>query len=352
MRFCLFDPVRPSDPVTRVRAVSRPACRGRVREPVERRSKPATLHEIAALLPGRAAPRPFAPAFERHSTMWTADFSWADAAAVASACVLGGMLGSFLNVVAHRVPAGESVVFGRSRCPHCRAPVRPLDNIPIASWFLLRGRCRDCGGAIAARYAAVEAACAAVVAAVTAADIVRGGGMDEIVSGTDWRTTCLIVLHVGLVTTLLAWGLLASDGRPVGRGTFVVTAAIAAAGFFVVSLPDGTWGHAASILEAASVALRAPGPIVVRLLGSGLAWAAGRCCGSAGTGPALALAAGICGWQSVPILTVVTLLIQWSVRWLRGPDDGAARGWFVECVRATSVPFAVVVALAAAGRAD
>lgn len=77
-------------------------------------------------------------------------------ALVAGAGVLGLLIGSFLNVVIHRVPAGQSVVTPRSACPHCEHPIRWFDNIPVISWLLLRGRCRDCGGPIAVRYPLVE----------------------------------------------------------------------------------------------------------------------------------------------------------------------------------------------------
>ena len=75
----------------------------------------------------------------------------------AFAFLSGANVGSFLNVVAHRVPLGLSVVRPRSRCPGCRTPVRAIDNVPIVSWLLLRGRCRGCKGAISVRYPAVEA---------------------------------------------------------------------------------------------------------------------------------------------------------------------------------------------------
>lgn len=71
--------------------------------------------------------------------------------------VLGLAVGSFLNVVVHRVPAGLSVVRPGSACPACHHPVRERDNIPVLSWLLLRGRCRDCAAPISARYPALEA---------------------------------------------------------------------------------------------------------------------------------------------------------------------------------------------------
>jgi len=72
--------------------------------------------------------------------------------------VLGLAVGSFLNVVIWRVPRGESVVQPASHCPRCGTPVRPRDNIPVAGWLLLRGKCRDCAEPISRRYPLVEAA--------------------------------------------------------------------------------------------------------------------------------------------------------------------------------------------------
>jgi len=71
--------------------------------------------------------------------------------------LLGLLIGSFANVAIYRVPAGRSVVTPASACPRCGSRVRPFDNLPVVSWFVLKGRCRDCGDAISARYPAVEA---------------------------------------------------------------------------------------------------------------------------------------------------------------------------------------------------
>ena len=78
------------------------------------------------------------------------------ALALAFVSVLGGLIGSFLNVVVHRVPREESIVFPNSRCPACGAGIRFYDNVPVLSWLALRGRCRDCSTHISARYPAVE----------------------------------------------------------------------------------------------------------------------------------------------------------------------------------------------------
>jgi leader peptidase (prepilin peptidase)/N-methyltransferase len=88
--------------------------------------------------------------------------------------VLGLLIGSFVNVVAYRVPEGRSIIRPGSACPQCGAPIRPRDNIPVVSWLLLRARCRECGTAISARYPLVEAATAALFAVAA------------VVIGADW----------------------------------------------------------------------------------------------------------------------------------------------------------------------
>ncbi len=74
------------------------------------------------------------------------------------AFAIGAIVGSFLNVVIHRYPREESIVFPGSHCPHCNAAIRWYDNIPILSFAVLRGRCRACGAGIAWRYPLVELA--------------------------------------------------------------------------------------------------------------------------------------------------------------------------------------------------
>ena len=106
--------------------------------------------------------------------------------------VLGAMLGSFLNVWIHRLPRGESIVFPRSRCPSCGALIRWYDNVPIISFFWLRGRCRDCRAPISLQYPLVEAAFALLTVAVF---LLAGPGLDFPVN------LCLIFVLTGIAIT-------------------------------------------------------------------------------------------------------------------------------------------------------
>jgi leader peptidase (prepilin peptidase)/N-methyltransferase len=106
---------------------------------------------------------------------------------IALAAVGGLIAGSFLNVVIARLPARESLVRPRSRCPRCAAPIRPYDNVPVLSWLALRGRCRDCGARISVRYPLVEALTALLCALVIVA---KGAGHDA------WPGIALVLLVV------------------------------------------------------------------------------------------------------------------------------------------------------------
>jgi leader peptidase (prepilin peptidase)/N-methyltransferase len=111
---------------------------------------------------------------------------------VATICgLLGLCIGSFLNVVIWRVPRRESVVSPPSHCPECDAAIAPYDNIPVASWVALRGRCRQCDTRISIRYPAVELVTGLLFAAV-------GAGF-----AGDWVLPAYLVFTAGLVALAL-----------------------------------------------------------------------------------------------------------------------------------------------------
>ncbi len=140
--------------------------------------------------------------------------------------VIGGNLGSFLNVVVHRLPRGESVVHGGSHCPSCGSAIRWHDNVPVLGWLLLRGRCRDCGAMIAARYPLVEAIGAVVIGGVAAAELLSGGrtlpgaafgvgrpGADNLLLRPDPLLIVVAILHGWLLFNLLLGAAVEADGR-------------------------------------------------------------------------------------------------------------------------------------------
>jgi leader peptidase (prepilin peptidase)/N-methyltransferase len=101
---------------------------------------------------------------------------------------MGALVGSFLNVVVHRLPRGESVLAPRSRCPQCNTELANRDNVPILSWLWLGGRCRSCQAVIPARYPLIEALTAAGFAGAAA---VNGVNLDLI-----WELPFIAVLVV------------------------------------------------------------------------------------------------------------------------------------------------------------
>lgn len=84
------------------------------------------------------------------------------------ALIAGLAIGSFLNVVIHRLPLGESVVSPRSRCPKCGHQISGIENVPVLSWIALRGKCRSCGAPISIRYPLIELATGLLYVAVVA----------------------------------------------------------------------------------------------------------------------------------------------------------------------------------------
>ncbi|MGH9150596.1 MAG: prepilin peptidase [Acidimicrobiales bacterium] len=109
----------------------------------------------------------------------------------AVAGLLGLAVGSFLNVVIHRVPLKQPVSRPRSRCGACGTPIAPRDNIPVVSWALLRGRCRACAAPIAARYPLVELGTAALFAAAA------------LRLGADWALPAFCVFFAALLAVAL-----------------------------------------------------------------------------------------------------------------------------------------------------
>jgi len=165
-------------------------------------------------------------------------------AAAAALAFLGGLLaGSFVTVVAHRVPRGESIVGPRSRCPACGVQIAAYDNVPVFSWLLLRGRARCCGAAISRRYPLTELALG-MLYAVTVLVL--------------WDKPYEVALGLVFVTTLVAVTLTDLDLRVIPNKVLIVASALAVA---IAAI-----GDPGSLPERALAALAAGGVLFAAAL--------------------------------------------------------------------------------------
>ena len=164
-------------------------------------------------------------------------------AAAAVLAFVGGLLaGSFVTVVAHRVPRGESIVGPRSRCPACGTQIAAYDNVPVFSWVILRGRARCCGASISPRYPLTELTLAALYAATV---LVLWGDATEVVLGL-----IFVTVLVAITLTDLERRIIPNKIRLVGAIAAVVVAAIGDPGSLPVRLIAGAGAGGALFLAA------------------------------------------------------------------------------------------------------
>lgn len=192
---------------------------------------------------------------------------------VFSALLFGAAIGSFLNVVIHRVPRGESVVAPASRCPSCGHAIAPRDNIPLLSWVLLRGRCRYCGASIGARYAIVELTNVGLWIAAA----VRFANLEE-------------AIFVALFcSVLLALAVIDLEHRRLPNSIVLPVTGTAAVWIFVVALVTGRLNVAetALVCSVAAFALL----FVIALVSGGMGF------GDVKMAAFIGLATGRFGWQ-------------------------------------------------------
>lgn len=209
--------------------------------------------------------------------------------------LLGLAVGSFLNVVVHRVPAGLSVVNPPSACPGCSHEVRPRDNIPVVSWLFLRGRCRDCAMPISGRYPLVEAATGLAFAF------------------TAWRLSEPVLLGAGLVVVAAGIALALID-LDHGRLPFAITGTAAGlvALVLVTALVTGVSLDLTAIALSTTIWLGLYGGVWLVTSGRGmglgdvaLAPLLGLVLGLWGLGPSLV---GLMAGFAIGAVTVVSLM--------------------------------------------
>ncbi len=168
-------------------------------------------------------------------------------AALLFAALMGLVIGSFLNVVAWRLPRGENLSHPGSHCPKCQTPIKPYDNVPVLGWLLLRGRCRACQAPISARYPLVEAATGALYVVVVA---------------VCWEDPWRIALGIALVTLLVPVTLIDLDVRRIPNALtapFAVVALVLLAALEPERLPEHLIAGAAAFAFFYLAAVAKPG---------------------------------------------------------------------------------------------
>ena len=225
------------------------------------------------------------------------------------AAVFGAIIGSFLNVVAYRLPRGESLSHPPSRCPHCGKPVKPYDNIPVLSWLLLRGRCRHCKEPISARYPIVEAGTGLLCALVVVA---KGPDEDAL-------------LGLALVLLLVPITLIDLDHRIIPNKLTLLGAVVAPV-LVALTAPDALLEHLIAAVAAGGFFLLAA-----------LAYPRGMGMGDVKLAAVLGLFLGRAVGPAVFVALVAGTLIGAAVIARKGAQEG----------RKTAVPFGPFLALGA-----
>ena len=228
--------------------------------------------------------------------------------------VVGTIVGSFLNVCISRMPTGESIISPASRCPACRQPIRPYDNIPILSYFLLHGRCRMCGVGISSRYPVIEI----LTGGVAVASLQSFGWSPEFLMSSAFLCALIVISAIDL------------DHQ-------IIPDAISLPGILVgflaaVALGEPTW-------QASLVGI-ALGGGVLWAVATGYQWLTGREGMGGGDVKLLAMIGAFLGWQGVP----VTLLGSSVMGTIVG---GGMILWQGRSAR-TPIPFGPFLALGAA----
>src|SRR5262245_30761898 len=235
---------------------------------------------------------------------------------------LGATVGSFLNVVVYRLPRGKNLAYPGSYCPRCGHPIRLQDNIPILSWLVLRGRCRDCGRRISPRYFLVELTVATLFLIVLASEFFLPAGLGFQLYYVPRRLLtphdgvpfwCMYVIHVCLITTFLGAVFIQSDRNPVPARLFFPVTVLGFAlplvwpeirGLPAMDKPLGDWRDGL-IDGLAGLAAGVGIGMWIRLF-------RGRWSGSWSTSALVAL--GCCvgvvlGWQPTPLWTAISWIL-------------------------------------------
>jgi prepilin signal peptidase PulO-like enzyme (type II secretory pathway) len=266
---------------------------------------------------------------------------------VAWFAIVGGSVGSFLNVIVYRMPAGLNVAWPGSHCPRCKHAIRWYDNVPVLAWLWLRGRCRDCGQPISFRYPLVEATTSGLFVLLLVVEVFGNGhtlpmrapvAAGQLAEYQPIQTLAICLLLFGLVCTLLASALMTLDGHRPSRRLYAPLLVI---GFIApIFWP---WLHPQpSVKEVLNTAW---GGVIDSSIGLGVGYSFGRAAqwlgrhvagmGRAGYqiwGEAMLLGV-VLGWQAAAVLVLSGMALEEltrlaALRW-RVLDRVTAAVWLV-----------------------
>jgi leader peptidase (prepilin peptidase)/N-methyltransferase len=250
---------------------------------------------------------------------------------------IGASVGSFLNVVAYRLPLGIPLVFRRSRCPVCLTPIEGRDNVPLLGWLRLGGRCRHCGTPISVRYPLVEGLVGSVFLLLFSVQLISGGwnlanrtpnlyaGVVWVLLYTKWDLVGFYFYHVLLFSLLFVLLLVDYDRlrltwrQVLGCSVWLALPPLLWPGLYLWPLsPSLGLGPLAD-----STVQLVLGGVVGGTLGMALERRSHLAVGAAWVGMTL-------GWQAVLGAMVVTCLIRWL---------GQAVAWSWQCLTQTRADF-------------
>lgn len=221
-----------------------------------------------------------------------------DLALILGAAVLGALIGSFLNVVIHRVPAGQSVVRPPSACPTCGNAIGPFDNIPIVSWLVLRGRCRHCSARISVRYPVVELGTALAFVGIAAWMISSLSPVSSVVGDAG----SLGLLAAALMTTGYLWlGAVSIALIAIDLETHRLPNVIVLPGYGIVVLALAVPALLAGDLERFAFTAAGAGILFGVYLLLALAWPGGMGLGDVKLAGVLGAFLGFSGWAALAV---------------------------------------------------
>ena len=206
--------------------------------------------------------------------------------------ILGLAIGSFLNVVIYRVPAGRSIVVPASACPTCGSSIRTYDNVPVLSWLVLRGKCRDCAAPISVRYPLVELGTGlffVTVAGLFAPTILAAPDTRSIVSGL-----LVLVAFLFLAAVSVALALIDIDVHKLPNAIVLPAYAVGAVLLSSASIVSGEY----SVLLRAGIAMAA---LFLAYFLMAFLYPAGMGLGDVKLAGVLGLYLGWVGWGAVTV---------------------------------------------------